>query len=241
MIKTITGKVIYGNKNGGKFLFKTANIPYTGEKNEDGVYKVNVKIEDKKYAGVGSYLKEKGVFETHIFDFEKDIYDKEIKVYLLEKIRENKRFENFEELKKQIEKDIIYAKNKKIKVMTFGTFDIFHPGHKHFLKQASFYGDTLITVIARDKNVEKFKRKLPKNNENIRLEEVKKSEISDIVELGDYENPFLCIENHKPNTICLGYDQEGFYDKLKKKDEFKDIEIIRLEAYKPEIYKSSKL
>jgi len=42
-------------------------------------------------------------------------------------------------------------------VMTFGTFDIVHPGHIHFLQQAKTYGDRLITIVARDMNVQKFK------------------------------------------------------------------------------------
>ena len=42
--------------------------------------------------------------------------------------------------------------------MAFGTFDLLHPGHEHFLKQAKRYGD-LIVVIARDNTVLKVKGK----------------------------------------------------------------------------------
>ncbi|HLC71304.1 MAG TPA: adenylyltransferase/cytidyltransferase family protein, partial [Candidatus Nanoarchaeia archaeon] len=35
-------------------------------------------------------------------------------------------------------------------VMCFGTFDILHPGHLHYLQQAKKYGDYLMVVIARD-------------------------------------------------------------------------------------------
>ena len=45
----------------------------------------------------------------------------------------------------------------KIKIMTFGTFDIFHLGHKSFLKQAREFGNYLIVVIARDKTVKNIK------------------------------------------------------------------------------------
>jgi FAD synthase len=45
---------------------------------------------------------------------------------ILYKIRENRKFESFEELKNQIQKDKDFAKNQVDTVMTFGTFDIFH-------------------------------------------------------------------------------------------------------------------
>ena len=62
-----------------------------------------------------------------------------------------------------------------IKIMVFGTFDIFHEGHKNFLKQAREYGDYLIVVVARDETVEKVKKRLPQNDENSRLEIIEKS------------------------------------------------------------------
>jgi len=43
--------------------------------------------------------------EVHIFDFEKDIYNKKIKVFLVKKIRDEKRFLSKEALKKQLLKD----------------------------------------------------------------------------------------------------------------------------------------
>ena len=47
------------------------------------------------------------------------------------------------------------------KVMIFGTFDKFHPGHINFLKQSEQYGDYLIVVVARDITVKKLKGKMP--------------------------------------------------------------------------------
>ncbi len=130
-----------------------------------------------------------------------------------------------------------YKKHKKI-VISFGTFDIFHPWHKYFLKEAKKLWDKLITIIARDKNVEKLKWKKPKNNENFRLLQVKKSNIADKVLLGDKENPLKWIDFYKPDIICLGYDQKGFSELLKK---YKNIKIVRIWAFKEDIYKSSKL
>ena len=55
------------------------------------------------------------------------------------------------------------------KVMAFGSFDILHDGHKHYLKEAKSFGDYLVVIVARDENIVKFKGKKPKNDENYRL------------------------------------------------------------------------
>ena len=47
------------------------------------------------------------------------------------------------------------------KVLIAGTFDIIHPGHINLIKQAKEFGDFLVVVIARDKNVIKAKGKQP--------------------------------------------------------------------------------
>ncbi|KKP85315.1 MAG: FAD synthase [Candidatus Moranbacteria bacterium GW2011_GWF2_35_54] len=52
------------------------------------------------------------------------------------------------------------------------------------------------------------------------------------------------IKKYKPAIICLGYDQKFFIDNLKSelnKIGLEKTEIIRLKAYYPQIYKSSKL
>jgi FAD synthetase len=46
---------------------------------------------------------------------------------------------------------------KKRVVMTFGTFDLLHPGHLHYLSEAKKLGDYLITIVARDATVERLK------------------------------------------------------------------------------------
>ncbi len=129
------------------------------------------------------------------------------------------------------------------KIIAFGTFDVFHPGHEFYLKKAHELGDYLIVVIARDKNVLKSKGQKPANKEQKRLEIVKNSKIADEVVLGDLENKYAVLEKYKPYAVVLGYDQEVDLDELKRK--LKDInleaEIVRVKAHKPEVYKSSKL
>ena len=130
------------------------------------------------------------------------------------------------------------------KVLVFGTFDIFHEGHKNFLKQAREYGNYLIVVVARDKTVEEVKKRLPRNDENSRLENIKKSGLADEAVLGSLENKYNAIEKYNPAVICLGYDQEAFTENLREKlEEFGlgKTKIVRLKSYQAEKYKSSKL
>ena len=131
-----------------------------------------------------------------------------------------------------------------IKIMTFGTLDIFHEGHKNFLEQAREHGDYLIVVVARDKTVKKVKKRLPQNDEDKRLENIRKSNLADEVILGSLENKYKAIEEYKPDVICLGYDQGTFTENLREKLKelnLPDAKIVRLKSYHPEKYKSSKL
>src|SRR3989344_6013315 len=129
-----------------------------------------------------------------------------------------------------------------IKVLVFGTFDGLHEGHKDFFRQAKEYGDYLVVVVGRDSTVQRTKNKLPKFNEQERLRAVQECEFVDEARLGNEgNNPYLVVQQVNPQIICLGYDQTHFTDKLEQKIKEMGlrIDIIRLKAYKPEIYKSS--
>ncbi len=130
------------------------------------------------------------------------------------------------------------------KAMVFGTFDIFHEGHKDFFRQAKEYGEYLIVVVARDKNVLKAKNRLPQNNEIARQKKISDNQLADIVVLGDLDDKYKVIEEYKPDAICLGYDQKVSLEELKQKlikFNLDKIQIVRLNPFHPEIYKSSKL
>lgn len=131
-----------------------------------------------------------------------------------------------------------------IKVIAFGTFDIFHKGHENFLTQAKKYGDFLTVVIGRDKIVKKIKGKLPRNNERIRRKKIQESGLADGVILGHLTDMYASIKKEKPDVIALGYDQTAFVDKLASQLlelGLKDVKIKRLKSYRPGIYKSSKI
>lgn len=128
-------------------------------------------------------------------------------------------------------------------VMAFGSFDILHPGHIYFLKEAKKLGDNLVVVIARDSTIKEIKGFTPKYNERERVEHVRDLKIADKVVLGYETDKYEIIEEINPDVIALGYDQKTFADKLKEEMEKRKMnpKIVRIEAYKEHQYKSSKL
>lgn len=125
-----------------------------------------------------------------------------------------------------------------ITVLVFGTFDKLHPGHRWFLSEAKKYGDRLVVVVARDHNVDQVKGHRPTQSEAQRLEQIQAVPEVNEARLGldDYAKKEEIIEEIKPNVICLGYDQAPHFQSPDPA-----IQVIRLEAFHPEIYKSSKL
>ena len=113
----MSGKVVKGDQRAGKMNFPTANIvPPDQILPLKGVYCVNAIINHKKYSGISNFGERptvdgsKLLLETHIFDFNENIYGKELTVEFLTFIRAERKFENFEKLTEQITKDIITAK-----------------------------------------------------------------------------------------------------------------------------------
>jgi len=117
----IRGKVIHGDAKGRTIGFPTANIQLE-EKLKllpcNGVYLVEVFIQDKRFKGAMNIgvrptvtdIGKRSV-EVHILDFTGDIYGMEIEVRLIEKIRDEVKFDTFIALKNQLQKDIEIVRN----------------------------------------------------------------------------------------------------------------------------------
>jgi riboflavin kinase/FMN adenylyltransferase len=115
---SIIGKIIKGKKRGRKIGFPTCNIRL-----EDyvlpkiGVYSVKVYINrmiKKGIANIGYRPTFKGktlLLEVNIFGLKANLYNKKIKVSFIKFIRHERKFKNIDQLKVQIKKDIIKAKN----------------------------------------------------------------------------------------------------------------------------------
>lgn len=133
--------------------------------------------------------------------------------------------------------------HKKKTVITFGTFDIVHPGHSYYLSEAKKLWDTLVTIIATDANVLRIKNRPTVHSQETRKNDVQGLGISTIVAIGDEKDPYLCLRKYSPDIICLGYDQQGFISGLARYLELAkiQIEIVRIPAFQPEKFKSSKL
>ena len=109
----IKGRVLHGRADGRRLGFPTANIsiPEGEVIPRLGVYRSAVVTGGRIFSGVTNIgscptFNDNTIhLETHIIDFEGDIYDKEIRVYLLGFLREERPFDSIEELKEQINKD----------------------------------------------------------------------------------------------------------------------------------------
>jgi FAD synthetase len=130
-------------------------------------------------------------------------------------------------------KEYLDLSQKPKKVMIFGTFDVLHDGHFYVMKKAKKYGN-LTVVVGRDITVKSLKGKFPKNNEQKRIDNIKKLKIADSVILGSLGDKYKVILDIKPDLICLGYDQKFFTDKLEKVllDKGLSVEVIRFDCYK---------
>lgn len=131
------------------------------------------------------------------------------------------------------------------RVMVFGTFDLLHPGHEHFFRQAKGLAKKchLIVSVARDVNVKKIKGKKPLLSENTRKELVEKLDMVDKAVLGGKLNYLTHIIKENPHIIALGYDQSAYTETLTKdlRQAGLKVKIVRLRPHKPHIYKSSKI
>lgn len=117
---SISGIVIHGNQNGRKIGFPTANMSLHADNKfipQLGVYLCEVRLASGSYYGLTNMgyrptlNKDEGIhLETHILGFDGDIYGQNIEIQFIEKIRSEKRFDSFEDLKNQIAADLAWAK-----------------------------------------------------------------------------------------------------------------------------------
>ena len=108
---SINGKVVRGNGIGRKINFPTANIQINEPKKllpKNGVYAVKVILNKKTYLGMlnigykPTIENKKKTIEVNIFKFSKDIYNNKISINFIKRIRNEKKFKNLNELKKQL-------------------------------------------------------------------------------------------------------------------------------------------
>ncbi|MBI3240092.1 MAG: bifunctional riboflavin kinase/FAD synthetase, partial [Flavobacteriia bacterium] len=111
----LSGVVIHGNKLGRTIGFPTANL-YLDQTTkilpEIGVYAVQLIVQGNRLNGVMNIGKKPTVQQTDtisvevfIFDFEAEIYDETVRVFVYDRLRDEQRFGSIDELKSQLKKD----------------------------------------------------------------------------------------------------------------------------------------
>ncbi len=133
----------------------------------------------------------------------------------------------------------------KNRVLVFGTFDLLHAGHLHFLCDAKALGSELWVVVARDQTVEKLKGQKPLNPEKKRLKFLQSLWLVDRAVLGldFFRDKYAIVKKINPSVIALGYDQgiseTELRDELSKRRML--VKVVRMKPYKERIFKTSKL
>jgi riboflavin kinase/FMN adenylyltransferase len=110
---TMSGKVVHGDHLGHTIGFPTANIEPEPHKllPKEGVYCVRATVAGAAKTGM-MYIGKRTIArdhecraEVHLFDFEGDIYGQSLQVSFTHRIRDNIRFENAEQLARQLRQD----------------------------------------------------------------------------------------------------------------------------------------
>ncbi len=115
---SISGEVLHGDSRGRTIGIPTVNFFYPEKivMARHGVYAATALLDGREYKAVSyignrpTYQLDRCICETNILDFSGDLYGKKIKIVLREFLREDKKFDSLEELKQQIEIDILAAR-----------------------------------------------------------------------------------------------------------------------------------
>ncbi len=110
----LVGKVEEDRRVGRSLGFPTANIVYPQEKYplKEGVYETRVTVDGKAYRGITNFGArptfddDRVLTETHLDGFDGDLYGRELRVEFIRRLRDIKKFDGAEALKKQLQEDI---------------------------------------------------------------------------------------------------------------------------------------
>ena len=103
------------------------------------------------------------------------------------------------------------------KVITYGTYDLFHRGHYNLLKRAKELGDYLIVGVTTDNfDLERGKMNTC-NNVMERIEAVKATGLADQIVIEEYRGQKIDdIQKYGVDIFAIGSDWEGYFDYLKE-------------------------
>ncbi len=127
-------------------------------------------------------------------------------------------------------------------VMIGGAFEIIHPGHLHTIEQARKLGDTLVVVVATDKNIVKNKGREPVTKQEWRVKLVAAIRGVDVSLAGGAGSIYDTLEKVRPDVVALGYDQIHNPADIEAEARRRglDLSVVRLSSPLPEV-KTSKI
>lgn len=126
----IEGSVIHGQELGRTLGFPTANIATNATFGlAQGVYAVRARLGERLLDGVASYGKpmfdnELPPFETHLFDFDADIYGRHLEIALVDHVRGQQVFSGLDELISAIGRDSASARGRLLQCGPLGPLDL---------------------------------------------------------------------------------------------------------------------
>jgi riboflavin kinase/FMN adenylyltransferase len=113
----LSGPVVHGRERGRKIGFPTANIQARTEcLPPDGVYATRLILDDGPHASITNigmrptFAEPERTIEAHVFDFNRDIYDQDVRLEVIERIRPERKFDSGEALAAQIAADLKRAR-----------------------------------------------------------------------------------------------------------------------------------
>lgn len=111
------------------------------------------------------------------------------------------------------------------KVLTYGTFDLFHQGHYNILKRAKEEGDFLIVGVTGERYDAERGKLSVQDSLATRIENVKKTGFADMIIVEEYlGQKIFDIMNYNVDVLVVGSDWKGKFDHLRKYCEVKYLE-----------------
>ena len=102
------------------------------------------------------------------------------------------------------------------KVITYGTFDLFHIGQLNILKRAKALGDYLVVAVSSDDfNALKGKKCVIPDYERMAIVEAIKY-VDEVIPENSWEQKIEDVKKHNIDVFVMGNDWEGKFDFLKE-------------------------
>jgi FAD synthetase len=129
------------------------------------------------------------------------------------------------------------------RVLAVGVFDLLHVGHVHYLTEAAKLGDELVVVVATDASVRARKHE-PVLPQEMRCALVAALKPVTKAVVGHEDDPYLSVEEQRPDVIALGYDDYHRVEEIKaelKRRGLGDVEVARMPKFENDLSGSRRI